>query len=63
MGLQLPNRRPVRSAGQVPVEKALTQPDGNQKPRLEQVVAFLFAQRSWQTQSVLVTDQALFMGN
>ncbi|WP_261343076.1 hypothetical protein [Rosistilla oblonga] len=25
--------------------------------------AFLFAQRSWQTQSVLVTDQALFMGN
>jgi hypothetical protein len=25
--------------------------------------AFLFAQRSWQTPSVLATDQALFMGN
>jgi hypothetical protein len=25
--------------------------------------AFLFAQRSWQTQSLLASDQALFMGN
>ena len=43
MGLQLPNSRPVRAIGQIPVENALSQPDSNPEPWLEQVVAFLFA--------------------